>query len=197
MSRFNFIAICGHPTAGKTEVQNLLSRNYAVIPVDDGECLRDFGKRHLGLTQHQVTHPDGKAEPIVFCGEEMLVRQFLGRLGNALELEFGEHVMPEIAMNSVAGQQALNSNAFIYSFGSVRKTQGWAYKKGGRGVVLEVRRPGIGPSGNDFDEFDPTAVDLVVNNNGSLNDLASTVARVWDAIHDGYVGREPVPYAAL
>jgi len=182
--RFKYIAICGHPQAGKTEVQKFLTRNHGVIPVDDGECLRDFGVNNLGLTPRQVETQDGKEEQIKFCGEAMTVRQFLGRLGNALEREFGEQAMPEIALARM-GPSILGPVALAHSFGSVRKTQGITYKKHGRGIVIKITRPGVWPSGNDFDVFDEALVDLTVHNDGTLKDLESEVARMWAFINSG------------
>lgn len=36
-----YIALCGHPRSGKSEVQKILKDHYNVTPVDDGAILRE------------------------------------------------------------------------------------------------------------------------------------------------------------
>ena len=173
-----FIGICGNPGSGKSEVQRILDVNHGVKPVDDGYALREFAMNNLGLTWDTVSTQEGKAQPITVCGKEITVRQFLGRVGNALEAEFGDQIIPEITLKRLMARDGFSGT---YSFGSVRKTQGLTYRKAG-GVIIEVRRPGVGPSGNDFDKFDRRLVDHVIRNRGSLVELEAAVAKVWERI---------------
>jgi hypothetical protein len=154
-----FIALIGHPKSGKSEVQKIISELYRAMPVDDGAPLRDMAMKYLNLSYNDVHTQEGKDKIVSLCGHRMEVRQFLGRLGNAMEREFGEYALPEMAMNST--KTMLGD---MFTFGSVRKGQGWCYKQHG-GLVIEVVRPGVGPSGNDFDRYDPKSADIAIHNN--------------------------------
>lgn len=167
-----YIALCGHPTSGKSEVQKILRANFDVRPVDDGFALRDYAMRHMGATQEQVFTQEGKkslayigGEPVIDLrtGEHLQWRHVLGRIGNQLEDLFGNQHLPQSAMLD-ADRQGPGS----YSFGSVRKDQGQAYKKRG-GLIVGVIAPWAPGTGNDFDKFDATLVDIWINN--SVRDL--------------------------
>lgn len=159
----HLIALCGHPGSGKTEVQNILHEAYGVQQVDDGAPVRDFAMRHLGLHWNDVHTQEGKMRSTMVSGGEWQNRQILGELANRLEEMFGSDIMPYMATRK------LNEYG-CYSFGSVRREQGWYYKAQG-GVVLGVRRPGVLPSGNEFDLFDEEAIDFWIENDGDLENL--------------------------
>lgn len=165
------IGLCGHPKSGKSEVQRILMEKFGVIAVDDGACLREFAMQNLGLTWDDVYTQEGKAAEIEVAGEVMQVRQFLGRLGNAIEDEFGQQIIPEIART-----RAEANDYMLVSFGSVRKMQGLTVRQ--NGMMIEVQRPGVGPSGNDFDWFDPTLVDITIENTGTIEDLEMSVQAI-------------------
>lgn len=167
-----YIALCGLPGSGKSTVQELLRANHGVYPVDDGYPLRDICIRYLNLSTHQVCTQEGKKENVFLLDKTWQVREILGEMGNRFEAMFGEHVIPFMVTNTLVGNGP-------YSFGSVRKSQGWFYKDQG-GIVIEVRRPGIEPSPYAFDQFDPEAVDHVLMNNGTLHDLENAVAALVD-----------------
>lgn len=174
-----FIAICGNPKSGKSLAQELLEQNYSVQPVDDGFVLRQFAMMHMGATHDQVYTQEGKAslaywpngDPILDDrdGTHMNWRNVLGRLGKQLEDMFGEYVMPMLATAALPR----DGN---YSFGSVRKTQG-GYFKGFGGVVIGLRNPDAKPTGNDFDVFDESLVDIWIENDGLSRGLNSTDAK--------------------
>lgn len=170
-----FIALCGHPGAGKTLVQSLLQQEYGVIPYDDGDVLRDFAMRLFGLSHDDVYTQTGKKRLVTVCGKEMTVRQALGYLGDALEEKFGEQVIPMAALLNI---EANGDPEAAYSFGSVRKGQGWTFRDRD-GVVVEVQRPGVGPTGNAFDMWDPDTVQHVLINNGSREDLRIKVRKLF------------------
>jgi hypothetical protein len=163
-----FIALCGNPTCGKSEVQKILRVDFDVRPIDDGFCLRDYAVRHMGAGYDDVETQEGKAgkafingEPVldVRTGEQLTWRQVLGRIGNQLEALFGTHHIPQVAM---LRSESMGHGPF--SFGSVRKDQAWAYKKKG-GLIVGIKAPWAQPSGNDFDRFDEAAVDIWLENN--------------------------------
>jgi len=151
------IALCGHPTAGKTAVQNILHRRFGFEPMDDGWPMRDFAIRHLGATVQDVTTQQGKATRITLPGgRTMLWREFLGEFGNAIEALLGPHAIPEMAIRRTEPGRD-------YSFGSVRRDQGLPYKRAG-GVVVGIEAPWAKPSPHEFDRFDAKLVDVWIRN---------------------------------
>ena len=180
-----YIGICGHPTAGKSLVQSILRREFDVQPIDDGYNLRDYAIRHMGASPEDVQTQEGKlrpayinGEPVIDArtGEHMTWRLVLGRLGNHLEALFGTWHMPQAAMLRA---DAMFGPYKSFSFGSVRKDQGWAYKKKD-GVILGVDAPWAEPTGNDFDRFDKSAVDFWINND--VKDEAALLEEVKIAV---------------
>lgn len=170
MTTPRLIAICGRPGSGKSEVQKILAQ-HGYQPVDDGACVRDFAVRHLGLTVDQVSTPDGKREVIDIADRKWVSRKVLGELARAIEGLFGEFAMPWIATRSLGPG--------MYSFGSVRMRQAAFYKQLG-GLVIGVRRAGVEPTGNTWDEFDESLVDIWIENNGSLQGLRAAVTTVME-----------------
>lgn len=167
------IALCGIPGSGKSEVQRILKEEFGTEPIDDGRSLRDCAKRCYGLSEWHVTTQEGKKSWVDVCGTHKQVRVLLGELGNFLEAAHGEGIQPTIAMRDAA-----NVLAFSYSYGSVRKKQGWHYKRAVTGgIVVEIVRPGREETGNDFDLYDKNAVDVVIMNDGSIADLVEKVKR--------------------
>ncbi|QYO75665.1 hypothetical protein [Devosia salina] len=121
MSMPRLIGICGNPGAGKSEVQRILRAPHGYEAADDGWPLRDFAIRHFGLTMEDVSTQFGKARWTSVTGARIQNRDILGRIGNALESAFGDHILPWLAV------QSLDPDA-RYSFGSVRRDQGKVYK---------------------------------------------------------------------
>lgn len=158
----HIIALCGYPGSGKTEVQTLLCE-LGVQAIDDGAPLREFSRSWLGLSHSDVYTQEGKLRSSKIAGKDWQNRQMLGELGKKLEEMFGPDIMPFMATRRLL-------DVACYSFGSVRRRQGWFYKDLG-GVVIGIRRLGCGPTGNDFDEFDGDAVDYWIDNDGSIDDL--------------------------
>lgn len=177
-----YIALCGNPGAGKSEVQDILRQFFDVGPVDDGEPLRKFAMTYFGLTKEQVYTQEGKLQEVEVAGRLWQCRKVLGEFGNALEATFGKHIMPHMAMQ-VADKSGWGSN----SFGSVRRDQGLAYKDRG-GVVIGIVNPDAPPSGNEFDTFDTTIVDIWIVNDALSKGWGKAEARrdlehkVWAAL---------------
>lgn len=171
MSSSVLIALCGAPLCGKSEVQRVLHQRYNVQPIDDGWPLRDFAIRHCGARILDVVTQAGKATEFVFPGgKRMVMREFLGEFGNAIEALLGPDAIPAMALNAVARERGTFPG---FSFGSVRRTQGCYLKKHGVKVV-EVIRPGVKVV-NAFDKYDRKCVDITINNNGSVEDLEAAV----------------------
>lgn len=177
------IAICGHPRSGKTEVQRLLQKLYGVEPIDDGWPLRDYAMRHMGASHFDVCTEPGKrslaymsGEPVVDArtGEHLTWRRVLGLIGMQFEELFGGNHLPRCALLRVKSKPGA-----VYSFASVRRDQPLFYKQHGA-LVVEVSRPDVGPTGNDFDVWNGSVTDFVINNDGSLADLKGRVSQAFD-----------------
>ena len=165
------IALCGNPKAGKSEVARILEDDFGGCVVDDGLILRRALPVLLGFDPDLPFSQEGKAT-LVQAGDRVEeVRDGLGELGNYLEARYGEDIMPLRAMQ-MAREEHSEANFWIYP--SVRKGQGRCYKRHG-GVVVQVNRPGFGPSGYAFDTWAESAVDVVIDNSGSLEDLREQV----------------------
>lgn len=175
-----YIALCGIPKSGKSLVQEILLENYGVTPIDDGAILREFAMQNLGAKHHDVYTQEGKAspafwpngDPMIYApnGEHMTWRRVLGLLGNHLEDMFGKHVMPMTACARIGDTPG------PFSFGSVRRDQGTYYQANG-GIVIGIDNPLAVPTGNEFDEFDPSVVDVWIKNDALARGLEPFEAR--------------------
>ncbi len=183
----NLIAICGFPEAGKSAVQRIMLEQWGVVSCDDGKFLRDIAKANFGLTDWHVYTQEGKSSSVEIAGRIWVVRDVLGTIGKAFEDKFGDEIIGEIACNSIETRPG-----HIYSFGSVRKTQGHAYKRRG-GIVIEVVRPGKAAK-YDFDVYDKSVVDFTIQNDNSEDwheRLSLAVRAIIEPIHKIARGLRP------
>jgi hypothetical protein len=168
------IAICGLPKSGKSTLQDILHRKYNVRPWDDGSILRQHMQRISGLNIEEFATQEGKKRQSIIGSVLWEHRKALGEYGNLLEAMFGENIIPEIACREIQQHfqesrdiRTLHSiERGVYSCASVRRKQGVTYKKYG-GIVVEVIRPGVEPTGNEFDEYDQSLVDVTLLNKGN------------------------------
>jgi len=172
----HIISISGFPGSGKSEVQRILKDVYGVQPIDDGDPLRKFAIQRFGMSHDDVYTQEGKKRSTDILGKSWVNRKALGELGNVLEATFGAHIMPFMATRNL-------DPALSYSFGSVRRDQGKFYKNMG-GVAFGVERPGTPPSPHEFDQFDRSVIDCWVINDGTLEDLAQSVALILEMLQD-------------
>lgn len=167
------IALCGAPLCGKSEVQRVLHQRFNVQPIDDGWPLRDFAIRHCGARILDVVTQAGKAQVFEFPGgKRMVMREFLGEFGNAVEAILGPDAIPAMALNAVKRERGTFPG---FSFSSVRRKQGCYLKKQGVKIV-EVTRPGVKVV-YDFDKYDRKCVDITIENTGSVEDLEAAVRK--------------------
>jgi hypothetical protein len=170
-----YIALCGNPGSGKSTVQQILRDSYGVQPVDDGHVIRAIAVEHMGLTWDQVRTQEGKRETVHLAGKDWIVRDLLGQIGNQLEALLGPHAMPFLAERLVADKPG------SFSFGSTRRDQGAYFRERG-GVVIEIVSPNAPPSPYAFDRYDPSVVDVTIQNDGvSLRNLERAV---FDALKE-------------
>ena len=169
-----YIALCGSPGAGKSTVQEILSEEFGVIPVDDGAILRDIAVRSFGLDQDHVLTTEGKNSYIEVMGHNWQVRKILGEIGRSLENIFGEAIVPHLTIK----KYCIDPNQ-DYSFGSVRRTQPEYFNQIG-GVVVEVIKNGC-VSKYDFDHY-YGKIDVVVENNGTRDELRQQVVKKFKGI---------------
>lgn len=171
-----FVALCGPPKSGKSTVQKILWNKWDIKPIDDGRVVRDLVKRAFSLTENDVSTQEGKMKehPLHGAGGERDIwtnRQLLGKLARGLETEFGEFIVPFLTVKEFCEPSMFNR----FSFGSVRRNQGWFYKEHG-GIVIEILREP--PSGNDFDLYDQKAIDYTILNDGTFEELENKVVEV-------------------
>lgn len=162
------IGLCGHPQHGKTTAQRFLEAA-GVRPVDDSEPLRRLTMERYSLSWDAVTTQEGKASLVARpdYGDIVQVRQALGDLGKEYETEHGPNYWVERAIATLDGSSPV-------SFGSVRMGQAHAIKAAG-GLILGLVDPRRPRSIFDFDQFDTSAIDVVILNDGDLWDLECRV----------------------
>jgi hypothetical protein len=179
----NFVALCGYPKVGKSEVQRIISRRYGVAALDDSEPLRAAARILYNLDEWHVSTQEGKASIITAGSKRMTVRKALGELGNYLEKD------DEFHLPRLATQKALAADPTgIHSFASVRKRQPIFFRDTGRAIVIEVTREGC-KALDDFDMYDRSCIDFSIDNTvdpkdpeGSLRKLEIAVADMLDPI---------------
>ena len=168
------IALCGNPLSGKSTVADYLSIAHGYDVLDDGLPLRQIAMDHLGLTENQVFTQEGKLETVDIAGRTFEAREILGEIGNAFEEKFGPSSIPFMAQRRMEPGKR-------YVMGSVRREQGWFWQKQGA-LVIEIRRDAAPASKFEFDRFNPDAVQRIIHNNGSLDDLQLCVDAALSAV---------------
>jgi hypothetical protein len=64
-----------------------------------------------------------------------------------------------------------------FSFGSVRRDQGAFYKAAGETLIIGIRNPLAPPTGNEFDTFDESIVDIWIENDALARGLDPFLGR--------------------
>lgn len=176
MTKPVYIALCGLPGAGKDTVAGLITSMTKAVIIDDGLPLRLAAPTLFGFNPAYPFSQEGKAKKILMPDgvTYRTVRDCMGTLSRLVEDEFGEFIMPARAMD-LAEQVARNEEADVFVFPSVRRTQGWFYKRRG-GHVVEVLRD-VPASKYAFDnDYERGCIDFQIDNNGTLEDTQDNVA---------------------
>lgn len=153
-----FIALCGYPKAGKSEVQAVISQLYGFTPIDDSAPLRSAACCLYGLTDWHVSTQEGKSSLITVGGRQRIVRDLLGELGAYLEKDDEFH-LPRLAVQTSLARNP--QGRFV--FGSVRQNQARFFKETGKAIVIEVVRPG-GVAVGHYDHYDRASIDATIKN---------------------------------
>jgi hypothetical protein len=149
----------------------MLEDDFGAVVIDDGLILRRALPILTGIDADAPFTQEGKATIVTIGERTEAIRQGLGELGNYLEARYGDFHMPQQAMRMAREE---HPTAPFYVYPSCRKNQGRAYKMAG-GVVIQIDRPGFGPSGNAFDVWDADLVDVTIDNSGSIDDLREMI----------------------
>lgn len=175
-----YIALCGWPKSGKDTVADEIARQAGAFKMDDGLVLRRACPILFGYDKAFPFSQEGKATLIDLPDGQETVREGLGELGKWLEDRYGEQFLPWRAIRMAQTHEA-KTGTERYLFSSVRKTQGLTYKKNG-GVVIQVRRPGVNSSPFDFDKFDESLVDVIFENDGTMEDIPAKVSKLLEQL---------------
>ncbi|MBD9511609.1 hypothetical protein IB265_33175 [Ensifer sp. ENS10] len=163
------IALCGHPTSGKSTAADIINEVYGHELADDGLPLRKMAMDYLGLTPNQVFTQEGKLETVTINGRDWQVREILGEIGNAFEEKFGGDIIPIMSHNA-------RPKGSYSVFGSVRREQGLYWRNQGA-LVLEIVNPLAGPSKYEFDTFNNAYCHAQILNDGLSRGLEPAAAR--------------------
>lgn len=167
------IALCGNPLCGKSTVANIMEEQYGAVIIDDGMILRKaVPVLFYGVEFQDLLTQEGKRKTYEVLGKTYTYRQLLGELGNLLEDFFGQAFIPEQTLRRLP----LFADAPYYVLPSVRKEQPWYYKNNGA-AIFQIDRDLAPPSPNAFDSWAERAVDKVITNNGTLEELEQAVRR--------------------
>jgi hypothetical protein len=178
-----YVALCGYPKAGKSEVQRIISERYGFEAIDDSAPLREAAKILYDLTDWHVSTQDGKASLIQVGDKVMTVRKALGDLGKHLEATDRFH-LPRLAIKKANAKNP--TGRFV--FASVRRDQPEFFRETGEAIIIEVRRAGCSAQ-NDFDEYIRDFLDFSIDNildedapEVSKRRLAASIAEMLDPI---------------
>ena len=179
----HYIALCGYPKAGKTEVQKIISRRYGFVAHDDKRPLRDAVKILYGLTDWHVLTQAGKASFIDTPQGRVTVRKAMGDLGCYLE-DKDEFHFPRLALSNCQKHDPKG----LFVFASVRQNQAGFLKENGETLVIEVTREGCNAT-HAFDDYFRDPIDFSIENirtsdapEVSLHNLEMRVAEMLDPI---------------
>jgi len=165
------IGLCGYPLHGKSTAQRFLT-HLGVEERDDSEALRAQVMERYGLTWEDVNTQTGKRRFVMgLGGETMTVRKLLGDYGQIYgETPYGPNYWVDQAIEQLARETAAGRPLTPVSYGSLRRSQATAVKAVG-GFVVAIQDPRGPMSTHYFDEYDYDPIDVMVMNDGSMQDL--------------------------
>lgn len=160
------IGLCGKPMSGKGEVRHILESQFGFYSINTKLPLIQATSLLTGIPEYELHNQSTKAK--MFRGFQY--RQVMGKIGDALETMFGDKFLVERAL-----EPHLHSDGrFVVD--ALRKKQTVDFP----GVVVEVvSHRGI-DTRNDFDLYDRSKIDYIIENNGSLGELEYRVSEMLD-----------------
>jgi hypothetical protein len=173
---FRYIALCGAPKTGKSEVQRIIARRYGYIAIDDSLPLRQATQALYGLSSWHVSTQEGKSSLVPVGGAEKTVRKLMGDLGTFLE-ERDPYYFPRQAV--MRAERAHPGGRFV--FASVRGAQPVFFKQTGTALVIEVVRRGC-KIVHDFDRYDRKPVRLTIENHLDQDRPAASLMALEDRV---------------
>lgn len=178
------IALNGIPTSGKSEVQRILNQDFGIVSVDDGLVGRRACADLFDIPLDDLSSQEGKLKRTEIQGVSWENRKVVGEYLAALEEIFGGMTVPNWAIRQALARWDRTPPAargLGYSFGSVRRSQGQAYREAG-GFVIEIIRPGVAPTGNVWDQYEQSFVTHRIMNDGTLSELRDKVVEAVEQI---------------
>ena len=179
-ARPRVVGLMGYAGSGKSTVANILRERYgykgphikAPLAGMARSLLEDFGIRPTMILRY--LDGDLKREVIPEIGRSGTeIQQFLGS-------QFGrDFCRPDLWLECwVRSCDAILSAGGRVVQESVRYANEADAVRARGGIIVEVRRPGVGPINNHSSESLPTDPDIVIRNNGTISDLRVAVDEI-------------------
>jgi hypothetical protein len=164
---FNVIGLCGYPGAGKTEVRNILQRDFQFEVINSKSMIYHLASQVTGLPEANFYRPDLKDEKFKGVNHRVIA----GELGAAIEQLFGEDYLIQEALKNhrVASRP---TKPFVVD--SLRRSQPQLLSTQMR--VIEVQSDRALYTGNFYDNYELGGVSsILIPNDGTIADLEKKV----------------------
>lgn len=161
-----YIGICGYARSGKTELAKAIVKR--VRRSGSGASIVPFAGKVKDIARRWFGWDGRKNEP----GRRLL--QVIGT-------EAGRAYDPDLWVKWWERGHASVSGGWLIIADDVRFPNEVEAIRSRGGIIVRVDRPGCGPDGHDSERPDLLHTDLVVTNDGTLDDLRAWVPRVLEA----------------
>lgn len=169
------VVLCGRPGSGKSTLAAILERQFQIRNFADSTVIKRHCMELFDLDHDACWTQEGKKRVTILQGVAWENRKILGEYAAILEEKFGDLTIPNWAIRAALREweeaEGWRCGTRGYSFDSVRRDQGRAYKEKGA-IIIEVTRPGVQATGNVWDEYNPDFIDhSFLNATTSLEEL--------------------------